>query len=54
MTALRVLIAAPNWVALTVCEINPDHGEADGSTLETLCDGFADVLSSLGTAAATR
>ena len=54
VTALRVLIAAPNWVALTVCEINPDHGEADGSTLETLCDGLADVLSSGGTAAATR
>lgn len=53
VTALRVLIAAPNWVALTVCEINPDHGEADGSTLETLCDGLADVLSSVGTAAAT-
>ena len=46
VAALRVLVAAPNWVALTVCEINPDHGEADGSTLETLSDGLADVLSS--------
>jgi arginase len=44
VTALRVLVAAPNWVALTVCEVNPDHGEGDGSTLETLCDGLADVL----------
>jgi arginase len=51
LMALRVLIAAPNWVALTVCEVNPDHAEGDGSTLETLCDGLADVLSSVDTAA---
>ena len=53
VAALRVLVAAPNWVALTVCEINPDHGEGDGSTLETLCDGLADVLSSVDARAAT-
>jgi arginase len=26
--ALRALVASPNWRALTVCEVNPDHGEA--------------------------
>lgn len=44
MAALRVLLAAPNWAALTVCELNPDHGEADGSTLRTFVDALADAL----------
>ena len=42
---LRELIAAPNWVALTVCEVNPDHGELDGSTMRTFSQALADVLS---------
>jgi len=42
--ALGVFVAAPNWVALTICEINPDHGEADGSTLRTFSEGLAEVL----------
>jgi arginase len=46
--ALRVLVAAPNWIALTICEINPDHGELDGSTLRTFNDGLAGVLSGAG------
>lgn len=33
MASLRPLLGAPNWAALTVCELNPDHGENDGSTL---------------------
>jgi arginase len=45
VAALRVLTAAPNWIALTICEVNPDHGELDGSTLHTLSDGLADALS---------
>lgn len=44
MAALRVLMQAPNWAALTVCEINPDHGEADGSTLRTFASELADVF----------
>ena len=43
--ALRELVAAPNWVALTVCEVNPDHGESDGSTLRSLNEGLADAMS---------
>ena len=45
VAALQVLVAAPNWAALTISEVNPDHGELDGSTLRTLCNGLADVLS---------
>jgi arginase len=45
VAALRELLAAPNWVALTICEVNPDHGEPDSSTMRTLSEGLADVLS---------
>jgi arginase len=44
MAALRPFLCAPNWAALTVCELNPDHGESDGSTLRTLAGALADVL----------
>ena len=43
--ALRILVAAPNWVALTICEVNPDHGELDGSTLHTFNNRLAEALS---------
>ena len=45
LASLRELVSTPGWIGLTVCEVNPDHGEADGSTLRTLGDGLADVLS---------
>ena len=48
VTVLRELVAAPNWVALTICEINPDHAELDGSTLCTLNEALAEVLSGSG------
>ena len=44
MTALRPLLCAPNWAALTVCELNPDHGESDGSTLRVFAGALADAL----------
>ena len=44
MAALRPLLCAPSWAALTVCELNPDHGESDGSTLRTLAVALADGL----------
>lgn len=44
MTVLRSLLNAPNWAALTVCELNPDHAEVDGSTLRTFAEGLADAL----------
>jgi arginase len=45
MAALRPLLHAPNWVALTVAELNPDHGESDGSTLRVFAEALADALS---------
>jgi arginase len=44
LAALRVLVAAPNWVALTICEVNPDH-DPDGSSMRTFSEAVADVLS---------
>jgi arginase len=44
MSALRPLLAAPNLAALTVTEVNPDHGESDGSTLVTFAGGLVDAL----------
>jgi arginase len=45
MAALQPLLCAPNWAALTICEINPDHGEKDGSTLRAFTEVLADALS---------
>ena len=44
MVSLRPMLRAPNWTALTVCELNPDHGESDGSTLRTFAEALADAL----------
>lgn len=41
---LRELVAAPNWVALTICEVNPDHGDLDGTTIRTFSQALADVV----------
>ncbi len=45
MSALHPLLCAPNWSALTICEVNPDHGEGDGSTLRVFSEVLADALS---------
>jgi arginase len=45
MAALRPLLRAPNWVGLTIAEVNPDHGERDGSTLRVFAEALADALS---------
>jgi arginase len=51
MTALTALLQAPNWTALTITEVNPDHGLADGATIRE----FAGAISSaLATAPALR
>lgn len=44
VAALRVFLAAPNWTALTVCELNPDHGASDGSTLRTFIAALSDAV----------
>ena len=45
MAGLGPLLCAPNWTALTVCELNPDHGESDGSTLRSFAKALSDSLS---------
>ena len=44
LAALGPLLRAPNWAALTVAELNPDHGEADGSTVRAFAGGLAAAL----------
>jgi arginase len=46
MRALRVILASPRLSALTVTELNPAHGEADGSTVRTFVAALVDALSS--------
>ncbi len=48
MTALRIVLQAPNWSTLTVCEVNPDHGEADGSTLRRFANSLAAAIANRG------
>jgi arginase len=44
MAALGPLLSAPNWTALTICELNPDHGESDGSTLQSFAEALSNAL----------
>jgi arginase len=46
MMALKVFLEAPNWSVLTITELNPDHGAADGSTLRIFSESLAEVISS--------
>jgi arginase len=42
--ALRPLVRDPRLAALTITELNPDHGEADGATLRRFVDGLVDCF----------
>lgn len=44
MSVLEVFIQAPNWRALTICELNPDHGDGDGAHLRHFAAMLATVL----------
>jgi arginase len=44
MASLRVFLSAPNWSALTICELNPDHGQSNGATLRTFATALAEAL----------
>jgi arginase len=44
IASLRPLLRASNWTALTVCEVNPEHGESDGSTLRIFSESLSDAL----------
>jgi arginase len=41
MLALDELLQLSNWSVLTLTEINPEHGESDGSTLEVFAKRLA-------------
>ena len=47
VAALRPLLLPPNWAALTITEVNPDHGAEDGSTLRNFAEALADILAAL-------
>lgn len=44
MRALGSLLDCDSTCALTITEVNPDHGTEDGGTLERFVDGLASVL----------
>jgi arginase len=44
MRALEVMLQNDRVVALTITELNPDHGEADGSTLRRFAERLARAL----------
>jgi arginase len=41
MIAIDEFLKLPNWTTITVTEINPDHGKADGSTLRAFAERLA-------------
>jgi arginase len=45
LRALGTLLGSSRLASVTVTEFNPDHGEEDGSTAETLAQGLSDALS---------
>ena len=42
--ALRVFVAHPAFAALTITELNPEHGEEHGATLERFIEGLVETL----------
>ena len=44
MASLRVFLSAPNWSALTICELNPDHGQSNGTTLRTFTTALVEAF----------
>ena len=44
MRALEQLLANSKVAALTVTELNPDHGEKDGSTIRRFAEALSDAL----------
>jgi arginase len=44
MLAMEEFLKTPNWRVLTITEINPDHGENDGSTLRMFSERLAKAL----------
>ena len=45
MTALTAFVSDPKFSALTIAELNPDHGSEDGSTVQKFVRALAKALS---------
>jgi arginase len=50
MAALAVAAGDPRCATVTIAEVNPDHGAADGSTLRALVGGLAGALARVAAA----
>lgn len=46
MTCLTGLLQARNWAALTITEVNPDHGLADGTTIRDFAGAISYAIAS--------
>jgi arginase len=46
-TVLTALLAAPNWRALTVTEVNPDHAPDEAEAFHRLIEMLCGALSPL-------
>ena len=42
--ALRPLCVVSNWATRMICELNPHHGAADGTTLRRLVAMLAEIV----------
>jgi arginase len=51
MRALKRLLASPNVAALTITELNPDHGEEGGATIRCFAEALSDALTNPSRAA---
>jgi arginase len=49
ITTLTALLQASNWSALTISEVNPDHGLSDGSTIAEFTAAIASALATAST-----
>jgi arginase len=53
-SALTTILADPRVASLTITELNPDHGEPDGSTIRKFTDALARAFVPASGAAATQ
>lgn len=43
--SLTVLLDNTNWITFTITEVNPDHAESDGSTLQLFSKSIGEIIS---------
>ena len=44
MSAIASVLSAPNLAAITIAEINPDHGPEDGSTIRVFLERMVHAI----------